>query len=239
MKIVQRIKRVIKEFRNVNPSYLPDLTSTWQDKNIPSKQAQVADRQIVEMYNGHPPKVFTVAARLLKKIPQDREYSFLDVACGYGYYNEVVSHLVPQLKIAYTGGDFNDEMLALAKQRYPDRHFQKEDIRALSMQDRFFDIVFSSATLAHLKDYREGLGELVRVCKLWVVLHRVGIAWRKKSSIEVQHHYDVDVYVNHISHDELLRMMHAMGFVLIAEEPLWGKSLAGRQGMSFLFQRNV
>jgi len=239
MKIIKKINRLIKEAQNKTPKNLPELSTSWQDKTIPSKQAQVADQQITDMHNGNPPMVFSVAANLLKMIPQNRKYSFLDIACGYGYYSEVVNHLVPGLEIDYMGADFNEEMLALGKQRYPRLHFQEEDIRVLSMPDRSFDIVFSSATIAHLRDYKEGLRELARVCRSWLVLHRVGIEWKKKSSIEVQHHYDVDVYVNHINRDELLKEIHILGFEIILEEFLYGKSFLGRQGMSFLFKRKV
>jgi len=103
MNIVKRINRIIHEIRNVSPASLPDLSTTWQDKNIPLKQACVADKELIDTRNGKPPEIFVAAANLLKIIPQDREYSFLDIACGYGYYSEVISLLVPNLMIQYTG----------------------------------------------------------------------------------------------------------------------------------------
>jgi len=136
-----------------------------------------------------------------------------------------------------TGSDFNEGMLTLAKQRYPSLQFENEDIRALTMQDESLDIVFSSATIMHLEDYKIGLRELARVCRSWLVLHRLGIVWRKKSSIEIKHHYDVDVYAHHISRDELLQEMNALGYKLVAEEPLSKRTLSRRQSMSLLFKR--
>lgn len=44
--------------------------------------------------------------------------------------------------------------------------------------------------------------------------------WEKKSSVEIQRHYDVDVYVNQISYAELLKAIQATGFDLVTEEPL-------------------
>lgn len=238
MKFINRIRSFTRELKSYIPRHLPNLTTSWQVKDIALKQAQVASQQLQDTREGNPPDVFVVAVDLLKMIPGG-PYSLLDIACGYGYYSEVIDLLVPDLINQYIGGDFNEGMLELAKKSYPNHIFQFEDIRDLSFKDRVIDIVFSSATIAHIKDYKRGLSELARVCGSWLILHRLGISWMLKSSIAIQHHYGVDVYVNHVNHDELIQELDTLGFELVAEKTLSKKSFLGQQGMSFLFKRRM
>ena len=237
MKLTKKIKSAVRELRSYIPKSLPDLSTTWTDKNIPAQQWQVASKELAEMNNGAPPTVFAVAADLLRMLPVANKLSFLDVACGCGYYSEVISHLVPELKIHYIGGDFSEAMLSEAKRHCAEGRFRREDVMALSFDDKSVDVVFSSATIDHIRDYRVGLRELARVSKSWLVLHRLGIARRGKSIVESQHHYGVDVYVNHISYRELIQEMDTLGYELVAEKVLSKRCFAGRQGMSFLFKR--
>ena len=186
---------------------------------------------------GEPHINFSVACSLLQQIPPTREYAFLDVGCAYGYYSEVISRLLPHLKINYVGGDFNEGMLVLAKRHYPCLNVVGADIEGLPFANRSIDIVFSSATISHLRHYQSGLAELTRVCRSWLVLHRIHIEWRRWSFAEVLRHFDVDIYAHHINRRELLSSLDAAEFDLVGSESLSARSLLGRQAMSFLFRR--
>jgi len=146
--------------------------------------------------------------------------------------------LLPEYKIDYTGGDYNQEMLNLAKIRYPNNKYCLEDINKISFESKSFDIVFSSATIDHLGDYKKGISEIARVAGKWLIIHRLGITWRKKSIIEVLNHYNVNVYANSISSFELINEMKLLGFEMTFSLPLSKKSLNGKQGISLLFKRN-
>ena len=236
-KVLQRIRRVVREVRGGWRRSLPDLSSSWRERGIPAQQAAMIGANLSALRRGEPHVNFSAVRSLLRQIPSAREYTFLDVACAYGYYSEVLSTLLPELKIDYLGGDVNAGMLALAKRHYPGLEVVGADVERLPFADRSIDIVFSSATISHLRRYQAGLAELTRVCRTWLVLHRIDIEWRRRSFAEVLHHFDVDIYAHHVNRRELLETLDVAELDLVASEPLSPRSLLGRQAMSFLFRR--
>jgi ubiquinone/menaquinone biosynthesis C-methylase UbiE len=235
--LLQRVRNIYKQLRNASPKVLPNLDYSWQAQDIPDQQFQVSNPQIDEMYRGNPIREFQVAADLLSLIPTGVKYSFLDIACGLGYYSEVIPHLVPGLRLTYTGADFNRGMLERASRRYAGATFVFQDIRHLTFADKEFDIVFSSATIPHLKDYRVGLSELSRACRRYLCIHRLGMNHARKSVVEVQQHYGVQVYVHVVNYREFIEAVLNKGFRLVAEEALRKRTFFQRQNMSFLFER--
>jgi SAM-dependent methyltransferase len=235
--LLRRVRNIYKQLRNASPKMLPNLDYSWQAQNIPDQQFQVSDPQIDEMYRGNPIREFQVAGDLLSLIPKGVKYGLLDIGCGLGYYSEVIRHLVPGLQLTYTGADFNRGMLERASKRYPGATFVFQDIRNLTFADKEFDIVFSSATIPHLKDYRVGLSELGRACRRYLCIHRLGVNHARKSVVEVQQHYGVQVYVQVVNRREFIEELGSKGFRLVAERALSKRTFFQRQNMSFLFER--
>lgn len=75
-----------------------------------------------------------------------REGGFvLDAGCGNGRLFEIFQHK----KIKYLGVDSNEELLRIAKNKYPGAEFMAADILDLSQIKNKFDWVFSIAVLHH------------------------------------------------------------------------------------------
>lgn len=235
--IRKRIGRAVRELAGRRWRKLPDLSGSWRGHGIPARQAAMIGDNLSDLRRGEPHVNFSVACSLLRRIPPTRLHAFLDVGCAYGYYSEVVSKLLPDLRIDYLGVDLSEGMLALARRHYPRLRVVNANVERLPLADRSMDVVFSSATISHLRHYQSGLAELTRVCRSWLILHRIDIEWRRRSFAEVLRHFEVDIYAHHVHWPELLSALEARGFSLVASEPLSSRSAFGRQAISLLCQR--
>lgn len=70
----------------------------------------------------------------------------LDLGCGNGRLSEIFQGK----NIDYWGIDFSNELIEIAKKRYPQLRFQAADALNLPFPDDFFDKVFSIAVLHHI-----------------------------------------------------------------------------------------
>lgn len=106
------------------------------------------------------------AALLLPVIPHVR--SVLDVGCAVGNFSRIIHELNP--KIAYTGADTAEGMLAEARQRHPDAEFRLVNGSKLPFEDGSFDLAMCMGVLHHNPDYLDMIAEMVRVSRRFVVV---------------------------------------------------------------------
>lgn len=189
------------------------------EPSIPGKQRELVDRQLKDMYAGRPPDHFCVLRDIFGKISTssgDRQEPLrvLDAGCASGYYFEILRHLVP-VALQYTGSDFSQGMLELARQRYPQLSLVRTDVRQIAWRDQSFDIVLSGAVIVHVREWERAVTELGRVARKWVVLHRTLVCFERSSFVEVEKHYDVDVYRVYIREAELMSLLCNMGYELV------------------------
>lgn len=87
----------------------------------------------------------------------------LDAACGVGYGSALLAERAAEV----VGVDLSEEAIAYARSRYaqPNVEFRVEDLQALSLDDRSFDVVCSFETLEHLPDRDAFLGHVARVLR--------------------------------------------------------------------------
>ncbi len=86
----------------------------------------------------------------------------LDLGCGNGRYMDFIKKNEGQ----YYGVDNSEELIKIAKQKYPQENFQVGDALVLPFENNFFDKIYSIAVLHHIpsKDFRlEFLQEAKRV----------------------------------------------------------------------------
>lgn len=98
----------------------------------------------------------------------------LEVGCGGGHYSEVFAALLPSA-IRYTGIDYSEAMIALARAQYPSLDFQVADATCLPFGDGAFDIVFNGVSLMHILDYPAAVREAARVASHFCILHTVPV----------------------------------------------------------------
>jgi SAM-dependent methyltransferase len=63
------------------------------------------------------------------------------------------------------GGDFSQQMLAVARRLYPDIEFVQENAERLTFADAAFDAVVGNLVLLHLPQPEAGVAEMVRVLR--------------------------------------------------------------------------
>lgn len=101
--------------------------------------------------------VSDIQAEFGKKAP------ILEVGCGSGLiYEEMLRHRVVTTK-SYLGGDISQNMLALARQRFPTAKFADLDIFNMPFPDKSQPNVICIHVLQHLPHYAEAMKELARI----------------------------------------------------------------------------
>ncbi len=195
----------------------PDLREAFKDPAIPDKQRALADSQLSAMYAGHPPRVFSVCTNALKLLPGDEPLSLLEVGCASGYYSEIIHHMVPR-PFRYTGADFSEAMIELARSRYPNSSFTTADARELPFPSQSYDVVLAGAILEHVGEWSRVLDELCRVSNRYLILHRTVVSLKRPTYTDVMHGYDVLLYRTYINEGELLDRLSSYGFRQMSRE---------------------
>jgi len=197
---------------------------------------KIVNKQLEMLRNGNPPSVYTVLAEALNAIPRDNKLTLLDVGCASGYYSEVISTLVGN-RFEYTGSDYSDAMLNLARKRYPNIEFLKLDIRHIELSDMSYDIVFSGALIVHVKEWEEAIIELTRITRLYLILHRTPIIDKMFYREEKKIYADVPVFYNRFNRDELMNIVLDCRFRKIFEKKLCPHEKEGVCEMTYVFKR--
>ncbi len=112
--------------------------------------------------------LFEKARPLDQLPPTPRDGAILDLGSGTGFWSARLAARVPEGTI--TCLDRSEELLALARTRLdapggPRAAFLHQDLRALDLPERAYDLVFTSMTLAHVRELGEVLARLVRALK--------------------------------------------------------------------------
>jgi len=112
--------------------------------------------------------LFEKARPLDQLPPTPPDGAILDLGSGTGFWSLRLAARVPEGSI--TCLDRSGELLALARKRLdlpgaPRASFLLQDLRALDLPERAFDLVFTSVTLAHVRELEEVLPRLARALK--------------------------------------------------------------------------
>ena len=219
----------------------PDLSKSYADPTIATKQRQLVDQQLQAMRHGSPPEHFEVVGRILSQLREQtglRLIELLDAGCGSAYYFEIANSFVPGW-VEYVGVDFNPGMLDMAQQYYPTLPLARMDLRNLAVRDVAFDLVMSGAVIAHIKEWKAAVEELARLTRRWLLLHRTLVyTGSVPTSVTIERHYDKDVYRVRISEGELLALMAHLEMNLVMKcDAGEGEFPAGQENNTYLFER--
>ena len=233
--VLKKMKKLIKTFV-LSKRTLGATGDSWENPEIPMEQLKIVNIELEILRSGNPPSVYTIAAEALTAIPGDNKLTLLDVGCASGYYFEVISTLVGN-RFEYTGSDYSDAMLNIARKRYPNTKFLNLDIRHIELPDMAYDVVLSGAVIVHVKEWKKGVIELARITGSYLILHRTPITDAKSYSIEKKIYADVPVFYNIFNKDELMNLISKCGFRKIFEKNVYSHENKGVGYMTYVFER--
>lgn len=191
------------------------LRNAWKSDALPRRQRELVDRQLDEFRRGAPIDVFDVLVRALRELNGfGPDYAILEVGCSSGYYSEVLS--IAGIHLRYTGCDYSDSFIRLARERYPNLAFDVEDATTLHYGDNSFDIVVSGCCLLHIPEYEMAIRETARVAKQFVVFHRTPVVFGQPIRYFRKLAYGVPTVEIHFNESEFLSMLAQHGLQLLA-----------------------
>ena len=109
---------------------------------------------------------------LLKKIKKKTIVNILDLGCATGGFYEIFIKLFNK-KIKYHGLDIEKKMILNSKKRFSKNKNIKFDIlknMKLNQKNSIYDLVFSTGTLNHNKNYKTIINEMLRVSKKYIFI---------------------------------------------------------------------
>jgi ubiquinone/menaquinone biosynthesis C-methylase UbiE len=191
-----------------------DLSNSWEKADF-SKQLLIASDQIESMKAGNVPPVFASLINLFKKyIPSNQKYKFLDCACASGYYFDAIRLLLDH-EVHYTGSDLAPSAIDIARARHPQIDWHVASIARLPFDDASFDIVMASGVLEHVPAWKDGIYELARVARQYVIMHRLPISPTGAFQDGKMEMYGIPTVRHIFSFFEIIDMMKNKDFVLI------------------------
>lgn len=191
------------------------LRNSWQDDALPKRQRELVDQQLRQYRSGSSIDVFDVFVDALRTLPDLEDgMSLLEVGCSSGFYSEVVE--IAGLPIKYSGCDYSNAFIRLAKEKHPAVDFTVEDATALQYSDRSFDIVVSGCCLLHIPDYAKGVTETERVARRYAIFHRTPVVWGQPEQWYRKQAYGIETVEIHFNEPEFLILLDKSGLELIA-----------------------
>lgn len=194
------------------------LRNSWQDEALPERQRELVDQQLRQYRSGAYVDVFDVFVDILRALPDLPGMSLLEVGCSSGFYSEVIE--VAGLPIRYSGCDYSEAFIRLAKEKYPCKDFAVGNATALHYADRSFDIVVSGCCLLHIPEYAKGVEETARVARHYAIFHRTPVVWGQTERWYRKQAYGVETVEIHFNESEFLALLYNNGLELIATHTL-------------------
>lgn len=154
-----------------------DPSNGYKRAVMAAQQRPLVQEQLKALHEGEPCEQFRImgeALMWLKERSQLATISLLDAGCASAYYYDVIEAYVPWW-VEYSGIDYNDEAISMAKALYPCRPLYRGDITDPGFTNQQFDAVLTAATINHIKDWRSATRELADICRHWLILHRLPV----------------------------------------------------------------
>ena len=152
--------------------------TAYDDPVVARKMTSLALQELGRWVGGdrefHEP--WNVFVKWLKKITQDDSFaeSILDVGCAAGYYRAIVK--LTNRHISYSGIDRSHALLELGRRIFdaydichPPKNYNEWRVGE-------YDIVLSGSMLQHEEHWEPALAEQVRVCRRWLIIHKIPIS---------------------------------------------------------------
>ena len=207
----------------------------WKNPTIPMQQRALVQQQLEQMYHGDVAVPFQTLAQILTPIIRSGE-TVLEIGCASGYYSEVLEYLLNKY-LTYTGVDYSETMIDMAKDYYPNASFYAADGANLFFADRLFQVVISSCILLHVPNWRLHVFETVRVANKYVVVSRTPVCRQNPTRFMKKYAYGVETVELIFNEAEFVSEFLLLGLELIDAVQYDGNIEADTYQMTYLFVR--
>ncbi len=195
------------------------LRTAWKNDELPVKQRELVEGQLEEYRHGAAIDVFDVMVKSLSGLQSGTgKMRLLEVGCSSGYYSEVFE--ISGLNVDYTGCDYSDAFVAMARQRYPSLRFDVQDATALEYADNAYDVVISGCCLLHIPQYKAAVAETARVASRYAIFHRTPVVLGQPNRYYRKLAYGVETVEIHFNEPEFIQLLADNGLELLATHTL-------------------
>lgn len=201
-------------------------SDAWRNPSIPAQQLALTDAELARWHSGEPIAPFDALEQCMKSIPIG---TVLEVGCGVGHNADVIERAGDD---TYTGVDYSEEFILVAKERRGWFDFRVMDALLLEYQDKQFDCVISGCCILHICNWRLALAETARVARRFVVLHRTPVT-QGATEFFFKKAYGVQCVELVFNESELLAEMARHGF---SER---GRFEVAANNITYLMERNA
>lgn len=219
------------------------LRNSWKNSALPQRQRELVDQQLRQYRSGIRVDVFDVFVDSLRSLPNfETGASLLEVGCSSGFYSEVIE--IARMPIRYSGCDYSDAFIRLAKEKYPLIEFAVEDATDLHYPDDSFDIVVSGCCLLHIPEYSKAIEETARVARSYAIFHRTPVVWGQPEQWYSKHAYGVETVEIHFNEPDFLALLDKNGLELIATHTLSEESgdasrIQGHANRTYVYRKKA
>jgi ubiquinone/menaquinone biosynthesis C-methylase UbiE len=225
-KLVKRVLRYINPGRGVSTNYVEvagddvdresiRLRGAWKDDALPVRQRELVDKSLALYSRGVRVEVFDVLVKCLRGLPAGVDtMRVLEVGCSSGYHSEAFD--IAGLDVAYSGCDYSEAFIVMARQRYPGLQFDVQDATALKYADNAYDVVISGCCLLHIPEYKSAVAETVRVTSRFAIFHRTPVVIGLPNKFYRKYAFGVETVEIHFNEPQFLQLLADNGLELLA-----------------------
>jgi len=209
----------------------------WKDASIAQNQRCLVEAEISATLRGAPPRVFTALVETLEPLTNSRDL-ILEIGCASGYLAEVLEYLLPR-HIQYTGIDYSEAMISMAREYYPEKNFLVADAAAIPLASNAFDVTVSSCVLLHMSDPEMAVREAIRLSRRYIVAHRTPICRNVPTYTSKKFGYGVEMFEHTFNENEFISMLERNGEYLVRSLVLSANAAHDRYDCNYVFSKSV
>ena len=214
-----------------------DLINSWKSIDIPEIQRELVQSELEQMYKGNIPILFDVLTKLLKLVINEKS-EVLELGCSSGYYSEIIEYILG-IKLKYTGVDYSESFIKMAKDFYPNQKFICSNSDNIPLNDNSVPIVISAGLLSHTVNYEEQIRESVRIAKNYIVFHRLPLCKNKQTHYNKKQIYGYDMLEIRYNENEILDIFNYNDLKLVKSIEYYTNSKDDEYESSFLFKKEI
>lgn len=209
--------------------------TAWQNCSIPGKQRALVQQELQRMYKGNGAAAYRVLADIIRPYVTNGT-TLLELGCSSGYCYEILEYYLGR-QLAYTGVDYSQPMIDMAKDYYSSATFFCCDGANLFFADRTFHVVISSCVLLHVPNWRQHVFETTRVSGAYVVASRTPVCRNRATSYMKKFAYGIETVELHFNESEFVREFLLNGLELVDAIQYQANPADDNYDVTYLFRR--